>query len=304
MPILALLSGFSGLATTKQVFEWIDPNGNHTVLNTPWDYDGRFMPPVEYLSDKLPGRDGEFFRSVRHTPRTIKIPVYITAGCQYTSADLRVSVRDLVNAMDPSNGIGTLRVTNPGGDQRELPCRYLSGLEFPEKFGSTSSLNLQKVTINLIAHQPYWQGINPTINDFTTGVPVLFFPIFPLRLASSQVFTSTTINNPGNKPSWPLWRIVGPGSVIKLSNLTTGQKLEFSNAGGLILGVGESIYIDTSEGIKTATRNDNTNLFKYLSNDSTMWAIPPGDSSMELQMAGATIDSSLRLEYTPTYLTV
>ena len=97
---------------------------------------------------------------------------------------------------------------------------------------------------------------------------------------------------------------MGPGSVIKLSNLTTGQKLEFSNAGGLILGVGESIYIDTSEGIKTATRNDNTNLFKYLSNDSTMWAIPPGDSSMELQMAGATIDSSLRLEYTPTYLTV
>src|SRR5947207_7056186 len=119
MPILALLSGFSGLATTKQVFEWIDPNGNHTVLNTPWDYDGRFMPPVEYLSDKLPGRDGEFFRRVRHTPRTIKIPVYITAGCQYTSADLRVSIRDLVNAMDPSNGIGTLRVTNPGGEDRK-----------------------------------------------------------------------------------------------------------------------------------------------------------------------------------------
>lgn len=290
----------------NQVFTWIDPDGVSIDLNEYWDFDGRFMPPITYISDALPGEAGEVFRAVRHGARVVKISTVVDSpDCVVPAAALRTELRALVYAMDPERGLGTLRVTNPGGDVRDLKCRYQSGLELPESYGSTSLRNVQKATITFIAHQPYWEASSETTNNFDANTPVNFFPIFPIRLTTSQIFVSQSINNVGNKPTWPIWQITGPGSVIVLKNLTTGQKLDFSNAGGLVLDAGEYITIDTNLNVKSVRLNDGTNLFKYLSFDSDLWALPPGPSTIELQMAGVDVtESSLQLKYTPRYLTV
>lgn len=288
-----------------QAFTWIDPNGTSYDLNEYWDFDGRYMPPVAFIADELPGQAGQVLRAVKHGARTIKISAVLTVDCGLTAADLQAELRTLVEAMDPTLGQGKLRVTNPGGDQREIVCSYSAGLELPEQYGSTSGKRAQKVTISFIAHQPYWQSTSASSFDFNSTTPVKFFPFFPLRLTSSQIFVNQSITNPGSRPAWPVWRITGPGSVITLKNLTTGKKMEFSNAGGLVLGDTDYLDIDTNINVKSVTLNGDTNAFKYLSLDSELWPLPKGASLIQLLMAGVDTDlSSLNLQFRSRYTTV
>jgi len=161
---------------------------------------------------------------------------------------------------------------------------------------------VQKVTINFIAHDPYWEDVEDTVRTFTVGLPPTFFPFFPMNLASSTVIASEAIDNEGDVVTWPVWKIVGPGSEISLLNNTTGEKLEFSNSGGLTLGNGEWIDIDTRPGVKTVRRNDGVNLFKYLSADSSMWALARGANQIDLQMSTSTSASQLVMSYRQRYL--
>lgn len=289
-----------------QTFEWIDPAGVHTTLTATTDLNGRFMPAVSFMTDKLPGRDGEMFRRARMEARSIVIPIYVSVECTGTSASIAArheAIRDLVWAMLPTRGTGTLRMTMPDGSQRDLNCHYTGGLELPEKWGSTQNANLQKATLTFIAHDPWWRDSGPTVLDFVASDAVDFFPFFPMHLSTSQIVTKLFVSNPGTIPSWPIWKIYGPGSVIKLINADTGQRLDFTNNGGLTLPAGEIINIDTSEGIKSVTReSDGANLFPYLTNDSELWPIPPGGFNLELQMAGTTSGASTaKLIFTPQY---
>lgn len=289
---------------TAQVFEWVDADGVPTTLSESWDFDGRFMPEPTFSADALPGQDGSIFRSVRFQPRELKITFWVREDCSGGAVGLREQMRALVRAMNPRRGAGKIRITNPGGDQREIECYYRDGLGLPEQYGSTSSRTLQKVSGTWVAFSPFWEAPSPVVSDYVTGDPVPFFPIFPLILSSSEIVVSDTIVNVGDVESWPTWKITGPGSgiVLTLTSVTPQQSLDFGNAGNLTLDVGEWVDVDTSEGIKTVTKNNGTNLFRYLTNDSVFWPIPAGSSTFHLQMTGATTDSTLRLQYTPRYL--
>ncbi len=127
-----------------------------------------------------------------------------------------------------------------------------------------------------------------------------FFPIFPLRLTSSQIAVDSTVTNAGDVATWPVWTIKGPGTTITLRNLTTGENLIFLST---VLGSGESIAIDTRPGLKTVTKQDGSNLFNDLDVTSSLWALPRGDSAIRLEMSGVDATaSSLQLNYRQRYL--
>lgn len=289
-----------------QTFEWIDPLGVHTALNATWDFDGRYMPPVEFVTDKNIGTPGETVRHVRHGARPHRMTVYLDRMCDGSLAQLQQLTRDLVYAMDPTRGFGYIRTTRADGQQRDLKCMYASGLELPEKFGSTSTTRLQKATITFIAHDPYWTGTSPQVLAYQAAEGQNFFPFFPFHLSTSQIVTTAFIPNPGTQPSWPIWKIMGPGGTIILQNTDTGQWLNFANNGGLVLPAGEAVNVDTSFGVKSVTReSDGANLFSYLTNDSVLWPIPPGGANMMLMMTGVTPgQSTLQLTFTSRYTTV
>jgi hypothetical protein len=292
-----------------QTFTWIDPTGGQTDLVVSWDMNGRYMPPISFLVDKLPGRNGEILRSVRHEARTVTLPVNLLATCVTGTSSLamvQTALSDLVHAMDPTRGDGILRVMKADGQQRDLVCRYAGGLELPEKFGSTSSLRYQKATLSFIAHQPYWSATSTTIIDFPSAPAVDFFPFFPFHLSTSQIVVSQLVSNPGTIESWPVWTLYGPGSNILLINPTTGEKIDFSNAGGLSIPASETIIINTAPGIKSVTRgSDGANLWQYLTDDSSLWSIPAGGTQVQLQMAGTTPgESVMRLSFVARFVSV
>lgn len=266
-----------------ETVEWIDAAGTSSVLEVEWNVSGRFAPPVAMEEEAIPGQPGLRLRTVRHRERDFTLPLWITAASE---AALRTALRQLIAKMDPTRGAGKVRVTGPGGDQREIECYYSGGLEMAERLGDTSGPLLQRGIATFRAHDPYWQDTTDTAaGPWQIGTaPGSFFPFFPLRLSSSEIFAATTITNLGDVDAWPVWTIVGPGSAISLKNLTTGKSLTLSTT----ISAGSSVVIDTRPGKKTVTRSDGVNLYSSLSSTSSLWPLRYGANSIQIEMAGAT----------------
>lgn len=280
---------------SAEITVWEDPDGAVTTLDVDWDADGRYMPEVYFEEDETPGQDGSRNRSTRFKPHEFTLLLTVVGTDEPT---LRTAVRNLVSAMNPKRGMGKIRVTSPLGDVREINCKAASGLGVTEKAG-VSGPTMQQIPVTFRAFDPLWRDASDTTDAFVINDPVSFFPFFPLRLTNSQIAVDDTVNNTGDDDAWPVWTIVGPGSVIKLSNLTTGEVISLPTT---TLGVGESIVIDS--GAKTATRQDGSNAFPALDIFvSTMWALQVGVNLIRLEMSAAVVGvSSLQVSYRKRYL--
>lgn len=275
---------------------WIDPAGSMTPLAVEWRATGRFAPPVELEEDSVPGQPGARTRAVRHGVREFSLALWIEGADE---GDLRTQMRELVYSMDAVRGDGRIRVASPLNDQREITCRLIAGLEMSEVLGENSGPTVQRAVATFRAADPYWSAVGDVTETFTSAEPPSFFPIFPLRLASSEVFADVSVANDGDVEAWPVWQVYGPGSALVLRNLSTGQLLQLT----VSLATNEYVVIDTRPGAKTVTKNDGTNLFPYLSTMSALWPLPPGSTSIRVEMASTTVDSSVRLAFRPRYLT-
>lgn len=277
---------------------WIDPDGVQYTLEVDWSVSGRFMPKIEFESDGVPGQPGEFFRSVRHGTHEFLMPFDILGTSE---ADLRTNIRAIMKAMNPTRGFGKVRVTSPLGDQREINCHISSGLEGNEVLGDNSGFTWQRFPATFLAHDPYWYDVSPTADSFavTSSMPT-FFPFFPLKITSSEIAVDDSVTNDGDEAAWPIWTITGPGSVIVLSNFTTGKRLYFPLGA---LSTGQSITIDTRPGVKSVTYNDGSNAFSALSSDSSLWPLIVGTNTIRLEMSGAVAGvSKLDLLFSQRYL--
>lgn len=278
--------------------QWIDPDGMMYTLDVDWSVAGRFMPKIEFEADGVPGQPGEFFRFVRHGTHEFLCPFDIQG---VSEADLRANIRSMIAVMDPTRGIGRMRVTSPIGDQREISCQVASGLELQETLGSNSGPTWQRFPATFLAYDPYWYDTSPTTQTFTVDSSgAFFFPFFPLKITTSEIAVDSSVDNTGDVAAWPVWTITGPGSVIKLTNYTTNKDLNFPTGS---LGVGQKIIVDTRPGIKSVVYDDGSNAFSALAGSSSLWPLVRGINTIRLEMTGAVAgQSSLTLLYSRRYL--
>lgn len=280
---------------------WIDSDGNEYPLTSDYNFKvlsglvGRFMPTIAFTEDEIPFQAGSLLRNVKVKARDIDIPLLIKADSEIA---LRQKIRDCLRMFDPQRGDGRIRVSTVDGSQREIYCRYSGGMEGKEdrNFKGLVWMNLILV---FHAFDPYWYDSSTIIQNFTLNdSPGSFFPILPLQLASSTVFADTTISNTGDVEAWPEWIVEGPCDSIVLNNLTTGDVTSLA----VSLDIGETITIDTRPFQKTITKNDGTNLFYTMSDDSSLWSFQTGDNSIQLELSNATADSQIQLSYRNRYL--
>lgn len=289
----------AGSSSGDEVSSWIDPDGSMLPLAVEWRASGRFAPPVDREEETVPGQPGAQLRSVRHAPRDFSLALWITGTDE---ADLRTQMRDITYRMDGVRGDGRIRVTAPGGDQREVICRVTGGLEMTEILGDSSGPTAQRAVVTFRAVDPYWQDTTDTAAGpwAQGGATAGFFPLFPLRLTSSEVLASATVDNLGDVDAWPVWTVAGPGSTITLLNQSTGKVLTLNAT----LLAGESVVIDTRFGFKTVTKQDGTNLYGYLSATSSLWSLQRGSNSIQIEIGGATSVTSVSMLYRHKYLAV
>lgn len=277
---------------------WVDPEDGLTELDCEWDATGRFAPLPVFEADGVPGQPGMRLRAVRHDVHEfgMKFWFYDT-----TEEALRSTLRSVVYKMDPTRGVGRLRVVAPAGDSREIFCHVSSGLGISEVLGEDAGIYSQRITATFIAHDPYWYAVGDTAIVYTGDVETAtFFPFFPLRLSAGSVFVDDNdINNPGDLEAWPVWTVAGPASNIVISNLTTEQSITLNTT----LSSGQSVTIDTRPGAKTVLDDSGTSLFSLLTATSSLWSLAQGNNHIQVALDSTSSTSSLRLAFRPRYLT-
>jgi hypothetical protein len=284
-----------------EVFTWLDPDSNQTPLsgndniNVLMGARGMGMMPRGFIADEVPEQAGARLRTVKTFPREVDLPLLIADA---TSLALQTRLEALNLAMDPGRGDGRLRKTGLDGSSRDLVCRYSSGLQREDDWGHYG-ITWRKLMVTLLAHDPYWYGSNPITATYRVNdTPALFFPILPIRVIGSAIFSDATINNTGDVEAWPVWTIVGPGGSLVLQNLGTGARILSTTT----LLAGESLVIDTRPGHKTVIRNDGTNAFATLDAASEFWPLARGSNSLRIQLDGGNDDTRIELSFQTRFL--
>lgn len=173
-------------------------------------------------------------------------------------------------------------------NSRELRCRPRS-LKLPRQHDVAQ--RWIEAVVEFYASDPWWYDVSDSSQDFAIGTPATFFPLFPMRLASSDVFADTTIDNTGDVEAWPVWIITGPATSIVLRNLTTGKLLTIA----VPLSAGETVTVDTTRGVKTILTNTGFNAFGLATGN--LWPLAEGSNSVRLEMSGATAASTISLRW-------
>lgn len=253
---------------------------------------GALMPSFDFVEERVPGLPGSRFNEIRTNPRETVIPLGIQANSEAATIE---ALRLLLQTLNPLKGIGKLTSVDATGSSRELRCIYAGGLEEEQ----SGWLYWKKGLLVVRAFDPYWYDIIDTINNFSTSVGTVatFFPFFPLKLTASEVFNQVSVNNLGDAPTWPVWRITGPGVNLRLINLTTGRSLTFNYT----ISAGEVVTIDTNPGAKSVVNNNGSNLFSLLDGTSDLWQVVLGGNDISIEMAGASLASLVSLTYRKRY---
>ena len=277
---------------------WVAPDGTTVPFDASTGIclrrgmSGRYMPPVEHVTDDVAGLDGAQVRKTRYAARDVTIPVTVT-GAGYQS-----TLRYLASKLDPERP-GRLRV----GD-RQLVARYAEGLEVDEAEGLFD--RHRPAVLVFTAHDPMWEDVTATTVIADAGgdaflSPDADTPWFTWRIAADEAVGSFLIDNDGDRYAWPRWTIQGPGGSVTLENRTTGERIELDVA----LDAGERVEVDTRPGRKTIIGPDGGNLWPDASDDTTLWPLQTGSQTVEVVMPDAEPgETNVRLEYRRRWLTV
>lgn len=285
---------------TDELVSWIDADGAEHSLGPDSSVAllvGRedwWMPEFDFAADPVPFQPGARLRQVSAKPREPALPLLLRAESYDALWQLR---KDVLGWFDPTRGDGYLRVTDPQGEQRELAARAVSGLGLREKWPDSSPTH-QHAVVTLRAYEPYWQDTEEQEQAFGTPQTAVWFPIFPLNLASSSVFSNPVVDNNGDVEAWPVWTITGPGSNPVLANQTTGKSISLT----LTLAAGEQVIIDTRPGEKSVTNAVGASLFPYLSSTSELWPLARGVNLLAVTVASSTSATSVSLRYKRRWL--
>jgi phage-related protein len=272
-----------------ETHEWRSAQGETIRFVTRTEAEQRMMPPVTINSIRVPQSQGASFRGARHEPRLATIPV-VVPGPQAGRDELRRWAK----ALDPLKGEGTLTVVVGPWAGRQLVCVYEAGLEdFAEEWPL-----LGLTVLGFRASDPYWQdSLESSATATIASTGFTWFPFFPLVLGASDVFAQLTINNAGDVDAWPVITVVGPGTDLHLTNLTTGKEMLLTGA----LAAGSTAVIDTRPGHKTVTI-DGVNVFSRLTATSSLWPLVPGPNRVSIGLATGTAASSVRFAWRNRWL--
>lgn len=284
-------------------YKWISASGIEINL-TSENYlllvgsSGFGFPPIQYVEKESPNIAGTEMQAVVYKSRVIDLPILVRAN---SAGNFSQALDLLARAFNPEGETdGQIRSTRADGSTRILNCRYEGGMEMTDDFGSRGNY-WQKLILSFRAFDPFWYDDVKQTKLFqkSTITDQLFFPMPPLYLQESMIFTTTgtLINNPGSASSYPVWTITGPGDTIVLKNVTSGKTM---NLGSVSLLNTDTVVIDTRPKKHSVLKNG-VSIYSEINPASSFWELKPGNNRIQLSLNNATENSSILLEYAPAY---
>lgn len=286
---------------------YVDPTGKRwpmTDLAADWytlaeGVSGLGAAPYELTTDPHP-RGGSRLRHVQPQARSIVWPVLVK-GADHTA--FTATWRSLARAFARTlrEGPGWLEVARPDGSARRIAVYYSDGWDGQGR--TATGITWDSAVLTLYCEDPYWLDVQAQTVHRETGAGVDYLAPYP-SVSSSQVLGATTVENRGDVDVWPEWHITGPATSITFTREDTGQAFTLdmeATAHGALL-AGETVTISTDPPrVRSGTGE---NLVAGLNwPEAVLWSLPPGETPVTFQLAGAETGSAVDLTYYPRYET-
>lgn len=253
------------------------------VLNP--EFTGFGIPPSEVRIEPSAG-DGGVFRHAKRGIRSVDIPITVIGTDR---ADVQSKLRRLAKMTQHTYGPLILEARYSNGTRLRLTGYYTGGAE--SQWGSNAGLIWCRWVLSIQCPDPYWQST--TVQQFTIGQAATGRGLLPelskLKLSSSQALGVVLIDNTGDVPVFPRYRITGPVEELVVSS----DLGEFSFAEAV--DSGEVITINTA----TASVTDQTgaNRYSMLNAAPKFFQLPVGSSTLTISGTGATEATSIDVYY-------
>jgi hypothetical protein len=254
------------------------------------------MPFFDFQEHTSPLIAGSIVTAVRVQSRDFSLPILIMDASRDTAL---ARTRQILRLLNPLLGDGKLTITN-GAETRVLTCRYRDGIT-SDGAGEAQFSNFVRVVLTFRAADPFFYSPAASQLIATQVVSVTnFFPILPVRLATSSNTVEATLTNAGDVDAWPVIQVLGPATKILIQNLSTVKHIEISTT----LTASETLTIDTRPRTRSIRDNLGVNRFSTITPQSSIFPLKKGSNRMSLQITGGDANSRVTVTYIPAYLSV
>ena len=261
---------------------------------------GLHFGEVETFASESPAVDGAAPLGYVVKPREVFLALRVfqaTSSQAWVEHD-RAFWRSMLPAAPGVRGPGRLTITHPNGDRRwlELWPQHKGDHEYdvdPTRRGW--AMYGQYLT----AYRPYWTTDPVAARTFTAGGASGFFGGSaggrgaPFVIGDAGLVGSAVIDNPGDEPAWPVWRLHGPFTQVKIG--VPGALSTLS----MTVGAGETITVDTDPLAQSITDQTGTPRMPGALAGAPFVAVPPGQNqALVAEMTGGgRIEATLQPLY-------
>jgi len=259
--------------------------------------DGLGMPDLHRMEERGPFQNGSTDRGYRLDPRH---PAYVFGISTWTRSQLWDRRQELLRIFRPSRLIVMKHVLD-NNDVRYLDCLYTGGMNMPAKDRRAGVF--QKVAIALVANDPTFYDPDGQSVTFTLGGGGDTWPFpwtIPWGVGTSTVDLSANLQYDGDVATFPsIIRITGPIDDAVITNVSTGEKLDFTGAS---IAGGDYYDIDLRYGLKTIVDASGNDVLSDLTSDSDLatWHLAADDEVTgginNIRVQGDNITASAKVE--------
>lgn len=257
------------------------------------------VPPVRRLTERSPFQDGDTDVGYRLDPRVINAVVLLNTSTR-TGAD---GYRDrLYDYFKPLASQVALRCIRDDGAIRQIDCALIGMLDAPVTDEDRIHA-MQRMAIQLRAAEPIWYDPQirywAAIGGTATGMYGYAIPMAVpwIQTPVTEINTNITLAYAGTWSSYPIIKIIGPANGVTITNLTTGEVLDFPS---LTLTANHWIEVDLRYGRKSVIDDLTANRIGELSDDSDLatWHLAPapdapgGQNVIKFEIGASATDAT------------
>ncbi len=159
----------------------------------------------------------------------------------------------------------------------------------------TTEFNPHILIVELVASDPaiYTDALSSDSLVVFAPSAGLSYPVtYPKAYGAGGSGAGTIVVNTGDWETWPTLKINGPSSGTLtnpiVENVTTGKTIELNANGGVSIGVGQQLIVETHPVKRSILFATGASRYGRLSDASEFWPLEPGNNELRFRATGTT----------------